>query len=102
LNLLKQNFELFFWIAALTALAFSDPTQTHYTLCPIKRLGFNWCPGCGMGHAIAWLFHGNIKASFHAHWFGVPALGILLYRIWQLSYIKYYRPAEAKNNFPFK
>lgn len=98
MRLLRSNFELLFWIAALTALAFSDPAQTHYVLCPIKRLGFSWCPGCGIGHAISWLFHGDIRASFHAHWFGMPALGILLYRVYQLS-IKRYRSQGKDSNF---
>jgi hypothetical protein len=38
-----------------------------------------------LGHSIAWLFHGNISNSWHAHWFGIPALGIILYRIYVLS-----------------
>lgn len=81
---LKHNFELLFWIGALIALGFSDPTQTHFVLCPLRLMGITWCPGCGIGHAIAFLLHGEIKSSFHAHWQGVPALGILLYRIYTL------------------
>jgi hypothetical protein len=83
---IKSNFELIFWIAALAALGFSDPAQTHYVLCPLRLMGFTWCPGCGIGHAIAYLFHGDIRASFHAHWLGIPALGILLYRIYVLAF----------------
>jgi hypothetical protein len=35
-------------------------------------------------HSLA-LFKGNIQNSFHAHWFGIPALLILLWRIFTLS-----------------
>jgi hypothetical protein len=91
--LIKQLFnkysELVFWITALVALALADPTnQTHFTLCPLKLLGFTWCPGCGLGHAISFLLHGDIKSSFHAHWLGMPALVIILYRIYILTRLR--------------
>ncbi len=44
-------------------------------------MGISWCPGCGLGHSIAFLLHGNIYNSLHAHWLGIPALLIILYRI---------------------
>ena len=47
-------------------------------------MGFNWCPGCGLGHSIAFLLHGDIRNSWHAHWLGVPALVIIVYRIVEL------------------
>jgi len=89
LKFIKHNFELIFWVAALTALAFSDPTQTHFVLCPLKRMGFTWCPGCGIGHAISYLFKGDISESFHAHWFGIPVLAVLLWRIYTLGTAQY-------------
>jgi hypothetical protein len=83
---ITKKFELLFWIAALIALAVTDPAApSHYTLCPLKLMGITWCPGCGLGHSIAWLLHGDIKNSFNAHWIGVPALLIILYRIFVLS-----------------
>jgi hypothetical protein len=85
-KLFFKYFELIFWIAALIALAICDPAlPSHFTLCPFKLLGITWCPGCGIGHAIAFLFHGDIARSFDAHWFGIPALGIILWRIIVLS-----------------
>jgi hypothetical protein len=44
-------------------------------------MGITWCPGCGLGHSIAFLLHGDVRNSFHAHWLGIPALLIILYRI---------------------
>jgi len=77
-----KYFELTFWVSAIVALGISDPTQaSHYTLCPLKLMGITWCPGCGLGHSIAFLLHGDIRNSFHAHWLGIPALFIILYRI---------------------
>jgi len=90
-----KYFELVFWTVALVSLALTDPTaEPHFALCPLKLLGFTWCPGCGLGHAISWLFHGNIKASVHAHWLGIPAVIVIVHRIYVLgSLIK---------NSPFK
>jgi hypothetical protein len=86
-----KYFELVFWIAALISLALTNPTeQAHFTLCPLKLLGFTWCPGCGLGHSISFLFHGDIKRSFHAHWLGVPAVMIILHRIYVLGKAKVY------------
>jgi hypothetical protein len=95
---LRPHFELLFWIAALIALGFSNPAQTHFVLCPLRLMGFPWCPGCGIGHAIAFLLHGNVKASLHAHWLGIPALIILLYRIYTLLTRPNYTFGETKAN----
>jgi hypothetical protein len=81
-----KYFELTFWVAAIIALGVCNPSAaTHYTLCPLKLMGITWCPGCGLGHSIAFLLHGDIKSSVHAHWLGVPALIIILHRIYVLG-----------------
>ena len=50
-------FELFFWITALILLGTADLHDqggaAHFTLCPLASMGFTWCPGCGIGRAIA-------------------------------------------------
>jgi hypothetical protein len=85
----SKYFELVFWITALISLALTDPiNQAHFTLCPLKLLGIKWCPGCGLGHSISFLFHGDLKNSFHAHWLGVPAVIIILRRIYILGRIR--------------
>lgn len=77
--------ELIFWVAALIFLAVTAPVDHHHgdhlTLCPLANLGFDWCPGCGIGRSIGTLLRGDLKASLNYHWFGIPALGILCYRI---------------------
>jgi hypothetical protein len=89
-QIFSKYFELTFWIAALASLAFTDPAgPAHFSLCPLKAIGITWCPGCGLGHSISWLFRGNIRNSFHAHWLGIPALIIILYRIYTLIVQKF-------------
>ena len=76
--------EITFWSFALLWLAFLPMGEGHFTLCPIGALGFTWCPGCGLGHAIHELFHGNWAASWQHHPFALPAVLILLHRIYTL------------------
>ncbi|WP_295793384.1 DUF2752 domain-containing protein [Mucilaginibacter sp.] len=84
-----KYFELAFWVVALIALAIANPTdQSHFSLCPLKLMGITWCPGCGLGHSISFLFHGDIKSSFHSHWLGIPALGMILYRVYALARLR--------------
>ncbi|WP_233524487.1 DUF2752 domain-containing protein [Mucilaginibacter conchicola] len=91
-KLFNRYAELIIWIVALVCLAFTNPAgQSHFSLCPLKALGFTWCPGCGLGHAISYLFRGDIKNSFHAHWLGIPVLFALLYRIYVLIIARPYR-----------
>ncbi|MBB5437128.1 hypothetical protein HDC92_000796 [Pedobacter sp. AK017] len=78
-------FELIFWIGAMILLATANPDKhgdaQHFTLCPLANMGFSWCPGCGIGRSITQVFHGNFTESFAHHWFGVPALLIICWRI---------------------
>ena len=79
-----QKKEAFIWIAALIFLAFQDPGHHHYTLCPISNMGFDFCPGCGLGRSISYLFRGAFEASLHAHPLGIPAVFILLFRSYRV------------------
>lgn len=84
--------ELFFWITALVLLAATNAHEHHFTLCPLANLGFeNWCPGCGLGRSISHILHGELTESFSEHWFGLPALLIILYRIYTLTKKKNYK-----------
>jgi hypothetical protein len=88
-----KYFELAFWAAALISLALTDPTnEAHFILCPLKLLGIKWCPGCGLGHSISFLFHGDLMQSFHAHWLGLPAVIIILHRIYVLGKMNLFQP----------
>jgi hypothetical protein len=84
--LLQRYFELTFWITALLLLAFMNPgTEVHYSLCPFKLAGIHFCPGCGLGHSISFLFHGDFQSSLKAHPLGLFAVITIVYRIYQLS-----------------
>lgn len=86
--LIRRYFELSVWVVALILLATMNPgTDVHYSFCIFKFLGFKHCPGCGLGHSISYLFHGDIRASFSAHPLGIFALAVILFRIYKLSSI---------------
>lgn len=84
-NIKSVPLELVFWVLALVLLATADPHAHHFSLCPLANLGVTWCPGCGLGRSIISLFHGDVNASLTQHWFGIPALLTICYRIYQLS-----------------
>lgn len=78
------------WIVSLIYLAsLTDSNQQHFTICPLSNLGFEHCPGCGLGKSISMILHGNIFDSFDFHLLGIPALIIILFRIYQLIKINY-------------
>ncbi len=80
------NLEALIWTAGLLFLAFMQfGSGNHFTVCPIKNLGFDFCPGCGLGYSIHYLFHLDIKSSFAAHPLGIIALPLLLHRIYVLT-----------------
>lgn len=76
--------ELALWSGGLIFLAFQNPSSEGFTLCPIKSFSGWDCPGCGLGHSISWLFRGELATSWETHKMGMPALGILVFRIGQL------------------
>lgn len=78
---LLYNFEAWFWLAALILLAFMPPESTQTTFCVWHHLGFESCPGCGLGHSISSAFHGHWITSFQHHPLGIVAIILLLFRI---------------------
>jgi len=81
-----MNLELIFWIAALVILFVIEPSQVHFTLCPISNLGFDFCPGCGLGHSIHYALRLNFQDSFMSHPLGIFAILIIIYRIFKLIF----------------
>lgn len=80
----RHYFEAMIWIVALLLLAFTPIEGEHYSLCVFHNLGIGFCPGCGLGHSISYLFHGDFEASIYAHPLGIPAVAILCYRIFSI------------------
>ena len=70
--------EAYVWAAALAALALTDPRGAGLlSLCLFEALGVPFCPGCGLGHAVAFCLRGDLAASFAAHPLG-PVAAVLL------------------------
>jgi hypothetical protein len=73
------------WSFALLALAFWPGGGSlgfeALGLCPLDRLGWSWCPGCGLGHGVRHALHGEWHAASAAHPLALPVLGVLGYRI---------------------
>ncbi len=73
--------EALIWAGALVYLGFHDPTaEAQFTFCPLKNLGFDFCPGCGLGRSISYFLHGYPSLSFQIHPLGIPATFILAAR----------------------
>ncbi|MBD1398003.1 DUF2752 domain-containing protein [Pontibacter sp. JH31] len=89
-RLLRTNgfLEAVCWVVAIVLLALMNPMETHlFSLCPWSWVTDARCPGCGLGHSIAFLFRGEWRASWEAHILGLPALLILGRRIFSLLWL---------------
>ncbi|WP_026954038.1 DUF2752 domain-containing protein [Algoriphagus vanfongensis] len=77
--------ELMFWIGSLVAIWMIQPSAaSHFTLCPISNLGFDWCPGCGLGRSMNLLARGEFEASWSMHPLAMLAYIVIFMRIWNL------------------
>lgn len=88
-NLLTYLYRNYFEIATfgvgLLLLALMDPNTTSGPgLCILENLGFQYCPGDGLGHSISFIFRGEINNSLEANILGPFTLVILLGRIFYL------------------
>lgn len=81
---IKIYFEPMVWAASLIALFFMVPSSSHFTLCPLANLGFDFCPGCGLGHSIHYAMWFDFAQSFSSHPLGIVAILIILHRIYKL------------------
>jgi len=85
ISIRRFNPEVLVWISGLLYLAIITPTSdSHFSFCLFKIIGLEHCPGCGLGQAISYLFHGDFLASFQAHPLGILAVIILSIRIFSL------------------
>lgn len=84
LYMVRHNLEAYIWLFALIFLAFQDPGNIHFSLCPLKNAGWNFCPGCGLGRSVSFLFRGEISNSIQCHPLGVFAVAMIISRIVQV------------------
>jgi hypothetical protein len=86
--------EVVIWITGLILLPFAYHTD-GISICPFHNLGLTFCPGCGLGKSIVYIFHLDFYNSFDAHPLGIPALLIILHRIYTL--LKYSHSLSERN-----
>ena len=82
---LLKNIELLFWMIALVLLFFMN-TESNYSFCFFRWIGFSWCPGCGIGHSIHSALHFQLATSLQQHPLGIVAVFVIFNRIKQLSF----------------
>lgn len=80
------------WFAGLLFFAASDPAAPHFTVCALKNIGLDFCPGCGLGQSITLMFRGQFAESISVHPLGIIAVIILSFRIINLTkhYLQHY------------
>jgi hypothetical protein len=78
--------ELLFWVGALTLLFLLDPKGPQsLDLCLFRFIGFDSCPGCGLGRSISFLMHGEPMLSLSAHVLGPFAFVVISSRVFTLT-----------------
>ncbi|KAF0153136.1 MAG: hypothetical protein FD143_576 [Ignavibacteria bacterium] len=89
------EWEAFLWSAGLLYLFFINPYETsHSTLCLYKNLGIEFCPGCGLGRSISFLFNVDFLRSIKTHPLGIIAFVLIITRIIHLVRKKYFNKKQ--------
>lgn len=92
MSLKRIPLEWLAWTGALLLPMCIEPGKAEATsLCLFKYLHFPWCPGCGLGNSLAYLYRGELLLSVKTHLMALPALAILGYRWYQCfpSFLKF-------------
>lgn len=77
--------EALIWTTGLLAVAIPDPSLPSVVdLCVFKAIGFSGCSGCGLGHAMGYLFRAEWALALDLHWFSPVVLILLLAHIGRL------------------
>lgn len=91
------HFEWIVLLAGLLLMALLDPFGQAASLCPIDRLGFDFCPGCGLGKSVAFAARGDLTASLQSHPLGVLAILVIVARIGSI-FRRNYNFTKEKNH----
>ena len=87
----KIDLESLFWLGSFVYLSLINPyTPKHLDFCLFSLIGIENCPGCGLGKSISMVFHGDFAGSFNAHPLGIPAIILIIKRIYTLIKNKIY------------
>ncbi len=86
---------------AMILLSWFPPSSgSQFSFCILKLLGFDHCPGCGIGHAMGYFIRGNFTASFESHPLGSFAVIIIMSRIYTLLRLHIFPNKNYKNISP--
>lgn len=89
----RSLLEAMIWVVGLLAVGLADPSApSAIDLCLFKAAGLPGCPGCGLGHAMGFLFRGEWLLAVQTHWFSPAVLAILLTRIASLLRLAFAKP----------
>lgn len=69
------------WTVVLFMLFFWTPADNEPSLCLFRFAGFQYCPGCGIGHSIHYALHLNFSEAWQHHFAGIPATIVMLFKI---------------------
>ena len=85
IKVIRANLELITWAVILLLLIVSNPENHSLSLCPLDNLGFEYCPGCGLGRSCMHALNFNFVNSFKNHPLGIFAIFIIFFRIFTLT-----------------
>ncbi|MFQ5570463.1 MAG: DUF2752 domain-containing protein [Rhodothermales bacterium] len=92
-QLRRVPLEAVIWTAGLAVLACTNPEAEGLIEGCLSKLFLDTpCPGCGLGHAVAYLFRGDLVQSFQAHPLGPFAVAILAGHVIRLVWEAFARP----------
>lgn len=91
------HFEWIVLLSGLVLVALLDPFSQSASICPVDRLGFDFCPGCGLGKSVAFAARGNLSASLQSHPLGFFAIVMIITRIGSIFH-RNYNLNKGKNN----
>lgn len=80
----RINIEFIFLSAGMIYLIFFIPA-VGFSICPLKNLGIEICPGCGLGNSISLIAKMEIESAFAINPLGFLALPVIILRIIKLA-----------------